>query len=302
MNKYLRILWIILLLPTHGWSQTDTTYFDEDWIKTDFDNAVYYRCLKPEPGKGYKVEDHFMSGKLQMTGYFTNHDSEKKEGVFVYYHKDGMKESEGEFKNDKKSGVWKQYNDSGILLSTENYIDGNAEGEWVYYYSGTANVWYKVNYKDGKLDGELTSYYKDGKIKRREFHNNKDGKIKQREFHNYEDTTVTGKCYDEEGNEIAFTPFEKMPKPDYDMNKYLSKNMVYPEKARKKNIEGRVLLKFIVDEDGKIGDVTIIRHVSRELDKEAKRVVSRMPDWEPGVQDDKVVKVYFTLPIMFKLE
>ena len=95
---------------------------------------------------------------------------------------------------------------------------------------------------------------------------------------------------------------ERMPQATFNLNKWLSKNIHYPKAAQNADIEGRVLCKFIVNEDGSISDVTVIKSVSPELDAEAVRVLSRMPAWEPGMQNGKAVKVCFTIPIVFALE
>jgi TonB family protein len=77
---------------------------------------------------------------------------------------------------------------------------------------------------------------------------------------------------------------------------------VYPDTAIKAGIEGRVVVKFIVTEDGSVTDITISKGVSKEIDEEALRVMRMMPKWKPGRQNGKPVKVYFTLPIQFKLD
>lgn len=97
------------------------------------------------------------------------------------------------------------------------------------------------------------------------------------------------------------TYVDQMPAPGYNMNDYLSKNLVYPAVARENNIEGRTLVTFIVNEDGSVANVRVNRPVGGGLDEEAMRVVSAMPKWRPGKQNGIPVKVYFTLPINFKL-
>ena len=99
-----------------------------------------------------------------------------------------------------------------------------------------------------------------------------------------------------------FTYVEQMPAPSYDRDKYLHDNLKYPASAHDNNISGRVIVKFIVDENGAVGDVQIVRGIGGGCDEEAKRVVSSMPKWKPGKQNGKPVKVYFTLPINFTLE
>ena len=92
-----------------------------------------------------------------------------------------------------------------------------------------------------------------------------------------------------------------MPHPPYDINTYLSTNLKYPEAARKKKIEGRVIVKFLVDENGSITNPVILRSADPDMDAEALRVVSNMPKWEPGQQNGKKSALYFNLPISFQL-
>lgn len=84
--------------------------------------------------------------------------------------------------------------------------------------------------------------------------------------------------------------------------KYLSENMKYPPKAQQQGIQGRVFVNFVVDTDGKIINVTIMRGVHPLLDKEAIRIVKTMPKWIPGTQRGKKVKVSYTLPINFVIK
>jgi TonB family protein len=86
------------------------------------------------------------------------------------------------------------------------------------------------------------------------------------------------------------------------MMRYLSENIKYPPEAAKNNIEGRVVLQFVIDETGQVGDIQVARPVSEELDAEAVRVVKSMPKFEPGRQDGEAVSVWYTLPINFKLQ
>ena len=99
-----------------------------------------------------------------------------------------------------------------------------------------------------------------------------------------------------------FSYVEQMPVPGFVMDEYLSKNIQYPASARDNNIDGKVIVKFVVNEDGSVSDVSLIRGIGGGCDQEAMRVVASMPKWKPGKQNGKPVKVYFTLPISFKLE
>ena len=87
-----------------------------------------------------------------------------------------------------------------------------------------------------------------------------------------------------------------------EMMKFLQQNIQYPANAAKNKVEGRVVLQFVVEKDGQIGEVKVARSVDPELDAEALRVVKSMPNFIPGRQDGKPVAVWYTIPISFKLQ
>ncbi len=83
---------------------------------------------------------------------------------------------------------------------------------------------------------------------------------------------------------------------------YLRTNIRYPESAHKNNIQGRVIVKFVIESDGTVADAEIVRGVDTDLDNEALRVVNGMPKWTPAKVDGKDVASYFHLPVNFKLQ
>lgn len=83
---------------------------------------------------------------------------------------------------------------------------------------------------------------------------------------------------------------------------FLMKNVKYPADAKEKKIEGRVLVKFVVDTDGSITDISPLKKTYPSLDTEAIRVIKAMPKWIPGRQNGKVVKVHYSVPITFRLK
>jgi len=84
--------------------------------------------------------------------------------------------------------------------------------------------------------------------------------------------------------------------------KWLGNNIHYPEAAQQNDIQGRVIVKFVVEKDGSIGAATIVKGVDRDLDQEALRVVKRMPKWQPGKNNGQPVRSYFNLPVTFRLQ
>lgn len=101
-----------------------------------------------------------------------------------------------------------------------------------------------------------------------------------------------------------FVHVEQMPQfpgGDQEMMKFIKENLKYPIIDAENGVQGRVTMRFVVDENGSIQDAQIVRGLSPGCDKEALRVVRMMPKWIPGKQNGKNVAVYFTLPIIFKL-
>lgn len=85
------------------------------------------------------------------------------------------------------------------------------------------------------------------------------------------------------------------------MAKFLQKNMKYPAIARRMGTEGSVFVSFVIDREGVISDIQVIKGISTECDKEAMRVIKLMPPWKPGKQNGKAVRCRFVLPVKFKL-
>lgn len=103
----------------------------------------------------------------------------------------------------------------------------------------------------------------------------------------------------------VFDVVEEMPQYPGGMQamlSFLQENITYPKDAQEKKISGRVLVTFVVEKDGSISNVETVKSVFPSLDEEAVRIVKAMPNWKPGKQNGKVVRVKYTLPISFSLK
>ncbi|MBS7282246.1 energy transducer TonB [Prevotellaceae bacterium LCP21S3_C11] len=83
---------------------------------------------------------------------------------------------------------------------------------------------------------------------------------------------------------------------------FLSSNIKYPVVAQENGVQGRVIVGFVVERDGSITDVKVMRSVDPSLDREAQRVVKAMPRWKPGKQNGSAVRVKYTVPVVFRLQ
>ncbi len=102
----------------------------------------------------------------------------------------------------------------------------------------------------------------------------------------------------------AFNVVEQMPQfpgGEIELMKFLSENVKYPEAASKAGTQGRVVAQFIVEADGSITNVKVLKKVSDEIDAEAVRVIKAMPKWKPGMQKGQPVRVKYTIPVTFRL-
>ncbi|MDR2816509.1 MAG: energy transducer TonB [Proteiniphilum sp.] len=109
----------------------------------------------------------------------------------------------------------------------------------------------------------------------------------------------------EEVTEEIFVVVEEQPEfpgGNSAMMKFLSDNIRYPVIAQENGIQGRVICNFVVERDGSITDVQVVRGVDPSLDREAIRVIQQMPRWKPGKQRGSAVRVRFTLPVVFRLQ
>lgn len=103
----------------------------------------------------------------------------------------------------------------------------------------------------------------------------------------------------------VFMVAEQMPEFPGGMKellKFLQNNLKYPENAMKNNVQGRVIVQFVVEKDGTLTEFKVARSVDPDLDAEALRVLQIMPKWKPGMQRGKIVRVKFTVPVSFKLQ
>ena len=243
----------------------DTIYYDYSWKRVAYKrDAVEYCIYEPQPDKTFKGEAYSAKNNtLESIGYYSSIDPVLYEGHFIFY-------------------------DNGSVTHEGDYTDNKPSGKWVYYFKGTKNIWYTETYgKRGMI--KLRSYYPAGKLKRKEKHND-----------TY--TKASGKCYSEKHRKMPFTKFYTAPIPAYPIEQYLSENLRYPAGARDSSIEGGVVLKYVINEDGNVTQTEVVKGIAGGCNQEAVRVISQMPKWSPAIKDDKKTKVTFYQLVNFHFE
>ncbi len=260
------IVYLLLSMPIILVAQQklDTIFYNQNWKVTKVkDSITFYRLITKINGK-FNVKDYYLSKTLQMTGTYSSIEKDFRDGYFKYYDEFGKIYSEGSFKKNCKSGIWKVYKKN--------------------------KLWTETNYVNDTIHGNFMVYYPNGMIKRNEVYRKGEFKI--------------GLCYSQDGNDTNYFPFEIAPEfrgGEEEMMKSLSYHIVYPKAAKDSKIEGKVIVRFYVDYDGSIGDATVVSNTPDILNQSALNGLKKMPKWNPGKEDGEPIRVYFTLPILFKL-
>lgn len=115
---------------------------------------------------------------------------------------------------------------------------------------------------------------------------------------------ITQKVVEESNEIVSFAAVEKLPKfpgGDEAFGRYLGKAINYPPVAKENNVQGRVTVSFVVERDGSLTDIKVIRDIGSGCGAEAIRVLQKSPKWSPGIQNGKPVRVAYTMPINFTL-
>jgi len=245
----------------------DTTWYDMGWKEiTSRPGAGYYRT-KAKTDAGWQVTDHYLSGKPQMTGLYVDDSQHIRKGEFKWYSKEGKVNHTCNFVNNKEEGTETFYDDDGSVEITGTYKQGQKDGQWMAYYPG------------GKLSAK--AIYTNDKQTSAEFFL-EDGRPNKT-------ATVFMKNAEFPGGAPGFLRF-------------LNENLKYPKSAIKKDIQGTVIVLFMVTKDGKVTDLEVVQSVDKRLDEEAIRVIRKAPRWEPAIQGGIPVDSYCKQPIVYRLE
>jgi protein TonB len=116
---------------------------------------------------------------------------------------------------------------------------------------------------------------------------------------------INNKNIPAKNTENVYEVIEQMPQfpgGEQALLKYLSTNIKYPIIAQENGVQGKVIVRFVVNKSGEVENAVVLKAVDESLDAEALRVVNSLPDWIPGEQKGEKVSVYYTLPISFKLQ
>lgn len=225
----------------------------------------------------------------------------KKNGEAKWYYQHGQVRNMLHYVNDSVTGIEKVYYEDGKLESDIPFTDNKINGtlKWYYEYGLVKET---VDFTNGELDGNVIMYYINGDKQRIDTYEK--GKLKSGICYKPGDSVIPYFAKLPEGPPHAiYTVAPEMPKFPGDLNKWLISNIHYPAFEKNHTISGTVYLTFIVELDGSVSNVKVLRGVPNGpgLDGEAIRVISAMPKWVPGLQNSLNIRAQFNLPVHFDL-
>lgn len=301
---------LFLLVPKLCISQTSSIdrkiYLDSTCNETKSDNYKYYRIIKDYYSDKdlYEIKDYYKSGILQMEGTSKTKDDLTEVGEFIFYYENGNKKAVKNYKKSRLNGKCSEWYENGNkklegeCIEDEKTFFGDLK---VFQFWNSKNVQTVI---DGNGDYEeiRETFYASGKVKegfKDGVWEGSDKKIGYTFKENYENQKlISGVSIDSNKVSHDYKVLEKRPEPKNGYEhfyKYIGKKMNIPNNP--KNISGKVILKFIVDKEGKIIEPKIIKSIGYGVDEEAVRVLMAYSDWIAGEQRGRKVRCSFSLPI-----
>ncbi|HLP75266.1 MAG TPA: TonB family protein [Bacteroidales bacterium] len=230
--------------------------------------AEYFKLIIPDDNPNvFNERCFFITGENESeTQYIRKSKKNLKNGKSTTWYKNGTLKNESDYSNNELQGKSSSWHENGRLKS-------------------------EIDFTDNKYNGIIATYWQNGNIKRKDY-------FKKGKFEN-------GTCYDSSGNQVKHYDYEIMPEykgGDQGLLNDISANLIYPEISRSHGIQGTVIVRFVVKEDGVIDKIDILQGVNTELNNEAMRVVSKLNRFKPGFCDGEPTPVYYMVPIHFILK
>lgn len=279
------------------------------------DSADYIRMIS-EPDSGsvfYDLKEYYLNGKPKRMGMVSSFSPYLKlEGTVISYNSNGTKNSIVNFKNNKLIGKSIYYHDNGKLKEIGIYetetdvkdIKNNlkyrivniADSSGHRFLDSLGNGFVSLTKENGdKESGTYLNGYKNGVWK----------EFVAKENMEYQEVYEKGKFvkgeYKTESGEInTYTVKDQLPEFKGGMEgfgSFFSRTFNRPQESRENNEKGRVVLNFMVEADGSLSNIKVVKSVSPLLDAEAIRVLSKSPKWKPAIQRGKAVRLSYTMPI-----
>ncbi len=318
--KYLLFVLIILSTPGCFYLGSNSNNDYEEQLNHKYDYKYYpilkenevliksrYHYVVSYDSDCCYIKRTYFPETMQITAEerFIDEELTIKDGPVIYWYDNGVVKSQGEYKKDKASGVWENYLfPSGLLKSEGKYENNKKEDLWTYYDS-KGRKYLEVSYIADEFDGGFTKYDSLKNVITKGFYLD-DAFIVTEGEPLVDESPFNEKIVEEspylKSCEHILDIEEREECSKADLLEFVYSNLSYPEKARQNDVEGKVIIHFVVSNTGEIIDIAVPSGICQDMKNECLEILDEMPPWNPGIKDGRPVKVKYTLPVKFKLE
>ncbi|SNC75184.1 TonB family C-terminal domain-containing protein [Hymenobacter gelipurpurascens] len=285
-------LLVLTCLPFWAAAQTlPAVYLNDHDEATVPDSATHYRLIerKNELLGTYAMREYALNGTLLLRGTLTSIEPPVKNGLLTWYHPAGAKAGQVHYRNNEANGLYVGWYEDGKVSQRGEYNDGQRVGRWISVHrNGQKRS--EGRYNAGRSVGEWHYYYDTGQLSAIELPD-RQGKPLALAFFNEDGSPYMGK--------VQARQLPQFPGGQEALLAYVARNTAYPKNSRRKGITGTVQVSYTVDENGRVGQVQVVRGLSPDVDQEARRVVASLPTFEPGREYNLPTAMTFTMPIHF---
>lgn len=313
----MRKLFILVLAAIHSFAfcQTENDkkiFLDSVCKESDETNYSYIRIIKDFQNEkdSYDVLEYYKTGELYRTYPISNkHVPSISNGFLTYYHKNGIKKSIVEYRESKKIGPYTEWNNKGELVLEAEYIEAKKDMDNDLKISNywneervqtviNGNGYLKLSSEQSTESGEVKNYMKNGIWK------GYDNTINSNFSEIYNNGVLLhGESIDKDNVKYSYTQKSEYPSPKQGyqhFSEFIAKKLVLPEVTIPK--KDKVILGFIVEKNGEISNIEVLKSMNPEIDLAAINVLKKYKKWNPGKVRGKEVRVRHSLPLVIDLK
>jgi TonB family protein len=288
MKKICLSFFCIIYLGASYAQDTADCYFDEQLQLTSKKNASYNGRLIQQDGK-WESFAYYSNGTILFHGFFKDKKLTEKEGEYTLYFPNGIRRVVTYFDDNKIDSIFTSWYANGNR-SDSGLMRGNIkEGLWKTWYTGGA-VESEGNYINGSPDGIWHWYHNNGSPATVETYKNR----------KLNDLA----CFDTLGNNTGSNcriDMKPCPEKALSFDQFVVDNMIYPEKALKRGIEGTVNFEFFITKEGRLTRINFLNETNALLQDEVVKFLKSIPKWEPAVSHNRNIDYLYTYEIPFYL-
>jgi antitoxin component YwqK of YwqJK toxin-antitoxin module len=314
IKKTLYLLLLILIILDNSYAQKSEKFYNYKWEECNSNIASFY-SLVLKTDSGYLRKDYFLKGKnLQSSGLYSDSLCKVKNGLFTWYHANGILESRGKYVQNKAEGIWKSYYENGFKDDSALYHNGKQIGTRLSWYpngylrdstflkddgSGVFVSWFDNGIlsaagrysEDTKQNGVWKYYHKNRKISSNEIYFN--SKLTDKRYYNEQ-----GELMKDTANTDRIAQFNDGMD---DWLKYITDQIEFPEGYKIVNSDSAiVVITCTINEEGNVENVFVSIPFDEVFDDIVVNAIKKSPKWMPAISHNRKVKCTLQQAVIFK--